>query len=50
MSVFEDRKLTSEERAEIARRKIEVALKKEAGKVDNLAELKKELGIEKSKD
>ncbi|WP_179397269.1 hypothetical protein [Marinobacter sp. ANT_B65] len=50
MSFFEDRKLTSNERVEITRRKLEIALKKEAGKVNDLAELKKELGIEKRKD
>ena len=50
MNVYDDRKLTSDERAEIARRKLEVALQRETGKTDDLAELKKELGITKVKD
>jgi len=50
MTYFEDRKLTSEERAEIAKRKLELELKRKSGAVDDLADLKKDLGIKDKKD
>lgn len=45
MSSFEDRQLTSEERAEIARRKIEMELQKKTKQSSSLSDLKKELGL-----
>lgn len=41
----DDRQLTSEERAEIARRKLEMELQKKTKKSSSLADLKKELGL-----
>lgn len=45
MSDFNDRKTTPEERAEIAKRKIEVQIQKKSKQTSSLSELKKELGI-----
>ncbi|WHI44675.1 hypothetical protein ACJJIW_05435 [Microbulbifer sp. JMSA004] len=39
----EDKKLTNEERAEIAKRKLEMEIQKKANQVTSLSELKNEL-------
>lgn len=45
MSNLEDRQLTSEERIEIARRKLEMELQKKTKQSSSLSDLKKELGL-----
>lgn len=45
MNIPDDRQLTSEERAEITRRKLEMELQKKTKQSSSLAELKKELGL-----
>ncbi len=45
MSDFNDRKITLEERAEIAKRKMELQVQKKSKQASSLSELKKELGI-----
>lgn len=50
MSINDDRQLSQEERAEIAKRKLEMEIQKKTKRTIPLGELKKELGIaEKSK-
>jgi len=45
MNTFGDHQLTSEERAEITRRKLEVSIQKKAKQPSSLSDLKKELGL-----
>ena len=45
MTKQEDRSITPEERAEIAKRKVEVAVQKRTKNVDTLSDLKREVGI-----
>ncbi len=45
MSNIEERQLTSEERAEITRRKLEMDLQKKTKQPSSLSDLKKELGL-----
>lgn len=45
MSIDNDRTITSEERAEISKRKLEVSLQKTTKQTETLSDLKKELGI-----
>lgn len=45
MSTFDERQLTNEERAEIARRKLEMTLQKKTKQSSSLTDLKKELGL-----
>jgi len=45
MKNIEDSQLTSEERAEIAKRKFEMEAQKSSKQLSSLADLKKELGL-----
>lgn len=45
MNNIEDRQLTTEERAEIAKRKLEMGLQKKTKQASLLSDLKKELGL-----
>ncbi len=45
MNNIEDLQLTSEERAEIARRKLEMDIQKKTKQSSSLSDLKKELGL-----
>ncbi len=45
MSSLDDRQLTNKERAEIAKRKLEVNLQKKTKQAFSLSDLKKELGL-----
>lgn len=49
MSTLNDRDITNDERAEIAKRKLEVKLQKKTKQASSLTDLKKELGLDKGK-
>jgi len=50
MIISDDRQLTSEERAEISKRKIDMETQKKLKKSESLSDLKKELGIPEERE